>query len=452
MVTTDPVFTNLSADDINSEPTEIESLCMSCYKEGTTKLLLTMIPHYKEIILMSFNCEHCGFSNNEIQSGGTIQEKGLKLTVTISTERDLSRQVVKSDYATLLIPELELEIPPKGQKGEITTVEGVLQRMIAGLEQDQTVRRHMDPEGAQQIDDYIVRIQNTLKMVEPFVLEVDDPTGNSFIENPHAPGPDPKRNSELYIRTTEQDHKLGMYTQEELRTAEDPVLERVEEEEDTALTEEKLKEEVLTFPTNCHNCGAPAETHMKMTNIPYFKEVVIMATVCDMCGTKTNEVKAGGGIEPKGKKISLRVTDPTDMSRDVLKSETCSIAIPELEFEMGGHALGGRFTTLEGLMNNVIESIEQNSVWGGSGGGDGAAPDITERLEKFKAKFQDCVAASINYTIVLDDPAGNSYLQNVYAPDEDPELTIETYERTFDQNEDLGLNDMKVEGYEERDE
>ena len=53
------------------------------------------------------------------------------------------------------------------------------------------------------------------------------------------------------------------------------------------------------------------------------------------------------------------------------------------------------------------------------------------------------------FTLVLDDPAGNSYLQNVYAPDDDPELSIENYERTFEQNDDLGLNDMKVEGYEE---
>lgn len=36
-------------------------------------------------------------------------------------------------------------------------------------------------------------------------------------------------------------------------------------------------------------------------------------------------------------------------------------------------------------------------------------------------------------------------LQNVYAPEPDPELTLEDYERTFDQNEDLGLNDMNVE-------
>lgn len=28
-------------------------------------------------------------------------------------------------------------------------------------------------------------------------------------------------------------------------------------------------------------------------------------------------------------------------------------------------------------------------------------------------------------------------------------MTIETFDRTWEQNEDLGLNDMKVEGYEE---
>lgn len=43
----------------------------------------------------------------------------------------------------------------------------------------------------------------------------------------------------------------------------------------------------------------------------------------------------------------------------------------------------------------------------------------------------------------------NSYLQNLYAPDPDPNMKIETFDRTWEQNEDLGLNDMKVEGYEE---
>ena len=51
------------------------------------------------------------------------------------------------------------------------------------------------------------------------------------------------------------------------------------------------------------------------------------------------------------------------------------------------------------------------------------------------------------FTLIIDDPLSNSYVQNLYAPDPDPNMTIETYERTWLQNEELGLNDMKVEGY-----
>lgn len=51
------------------------------------------------------------------------------------------------------------------------------------------------------------------------------------------------------------------------------------------------------------------------------------------------------------------------------------------------------------------------------------------------------------FTLIIDDPVSNSYLQNLYAPDPDPNMTIEEYDRTFDQNEELGLNDMVLEGY-----
>ena len=37
--------------------------------QGITRLLLTRIPHFKEIVLMAFECPHCGNRNNEIQSG-----------------------------------------------------------------------------------------------------------------------------------------------------------------------------------------------------------------------------------------------------------------------------------------------------------------------------------------------------------------------------------------------
>ena len=46
-------------------------------------------------------------------------------------------QVVKSDSASVTIPELEFEIPSSTQKGTITTVEGILSDAAMGLRDTQ---------------------------------------------------------------------------------------------------------------------------------------------------------------------------------------------------------------------------------------------------------------------------------------------------------------------------
>lgn len=66
---------------------------------------------------MSFECEHCGFLNNEIQSGGKVEEKGIRIKLKVENEDDLNRTLVKSDYTSIRIPELDFEIPANSQKG-----------------------------------------------------------------------------------------------------------------------------------------------------------------------------------------------------------------------------------------------------------------------------------------------------------------------------------------------
>jgi zinc finger protein len=57
------------------------------------------------------------------------------------------------------------------------------------------------------------------------------------------------------------------------------------------------------------------------------------------------------------------------------------------------------------------------------------------------------MSATTPFTLIIDDPVSNSYLQNLYAPDPDPNMTVEEYDRTEEQNEELGFSDMVVEGY-----
>ncbi|XP_058302560.1 zinc finger protein ZPR1 isoform X1 [Hylobates moloch] len=453
----DHLFRPISAEDEEQQPTEIESLCMNCYcnvrrgrgresracagtsrgsdpascfllHQGMTRLLLTKIPFFREIIVSSFSCEHCGWNNTEIQSAGRIQDQGVRYTLSVRALEDMNREVVKTDSAATRIPELDFEIPAFSQKGALTTVEGLITRAISGLEQDQPARRANKDATAERIDEFIVKLKKLKQVASPFTLIIDDPSGNSFVENPHAPQKDDALVITHYNRTRQQEEMLGL---QEEAPAEKP------EEED-------LRNEVLQFNTNCPECSAPAQTNMKLVQIPHFKEVIIMATNCENCGHRTNEVKSGGAVEPLGTRITLHITDASDMTRDLLKSETCSVEIPELEFELGMAVLGGKFTTLEGLLKDIRELVTKNPFTLG----DSSNPGQMEKLQEFSQKMDQIIEGNMKAHFIMDDPAGNSYLQNVYAPEDDPEMKVERYKRTFDQNEELGLNDMKTEGYE----
>ncbi|XP_076761395.1 zinc finger protein Zpr1 [Xylocopa sonorina] len=431
-----PIFRDLKADDPEPETTEIESLCVNCAKNGVTRLLLTKIPHYKDIVVMSFDCENCGYQNNEIQNSGKIAEKGIRITLQVKSPRDLNRQVVKSDYTSIKIPSLDFEIPSRSQKGEITTIEGIIERSINGLEQDQPERREKFPNSAVQIDQFLEKLRKLKSLEEPFSMIFEDISGECHVENPKAPLKDEGCTITQFKRTKDQNHILGIYTEE----TEDTLLKPIKEGEYPL---EQIEGEVLSFKTNCPECNCPCETNMKMTNIPHFKEVVIMATVCESCGHRTNEVKSGGGIEPLGVKIEVTVAGKEDFSRDLLKSETCHMQIPELELEIGPAALGGRFTTVEGILVAVKEQLSSSTAFTG----DSSDPETIKRMEIFISHLGEVLEGRRKVTLVLDDPAGNSYIQSLSDEGLDSGLKITKYERSFDQNEELGLNDMKVEDY-----
>ena len=40
---------------------------------------------------------------------------------------------------------------------------------------------------------------------------------------------------------------------------------------------------------------------------------------------------------------------------------------------------------------------------------------------------------------VVDDPSGNSYVENKLAPEADPQLTVEHYDRSEQQNKQMGI-------------
>ncbi|CAD6342631.1 unnamed protein product [Miscanthus lutarioriparius] len=509
---------------------EIESLCMRCGENGITRLLLTLIPHFREVVLMAFECPHCGERNNEIQFAGQLQPKGCcySLEVPSGQSEILNRQVVKSDSATIKIPELDFEIPPEAQRGHafyfpfkmfyfaasllilylVNQVEGIIMRAVDELQALQDERK--------------LRSLGSGEAAFTFVL--DDPAGNSFIENPHAPSSDPLLSVRFYERTREQQAALGFLAEPPTEQPGEAVLpaSAVESNSDglqsvphgsvgavaarraiaqgnpTKLLQpcvdiaapEELKLETSTenfsffgvkvLTLNSHQppgegamvgylgglfdsvdfesyiyarviifliCGLPRLFlrfyHCWSIQIWYFTfelEVIVMATTCDMCGYRNSELKPGGEIPAKGKKITLRVQNARDLTRDVIKSDSASVKVPELELELSCGTLGGMVTTVEGLIVKICEALERIHRFQL---GDSTLEWKKKKWEDFKERLSKLLSLQEAWTLIIDDGLAASFVAPATdSLEDDSQLTMEEYQRSWEQNEELGLNDM----------
>uniref|UniRef100_A0A914LHU0 Zinc finger ZPR1-type domain-containing protein n=1 Tax=Meloidogyne incognita TaxID=6306 RepID=A0A914LHU0_MELIC len=426
------------------KPMEIESICPNCHENGITKIISINIPFYRQVIVMSFACEHCGLQNNNLQSGEQAQEYGTEIVLKVKNAADLNRTVVRSEYGIFEIPELELTIPPKSSSGALTTVEGVLQSVKQDLGETQPLRKQLDAVMADKIDKFLEKFDKFLSLENSWTLKLRDPSGNCFIQNPNPFHVDPHCITSHYCRSIDEEKLLGFLDDDQvidLKQKIDPA----EQAENEWKSYQDVKNEVMHFMGPCQSCGAICETRMKPTDIPYFQTVIIMSTDCDRCGFKSNDVKSGGVTQDKGIRLSLRIKEPVDLKRDLLKSDTCSVHIPEIDTEVGAGILCGRFTTVEGLLIAICEQLERQAPFFV---GDSCTDEerrkfveLIERMKKFVKMEEEC-------TLVLDDPSGNSYIQSLTAPLNDERLDKEFYTRTFEQDDDLGLNDMRVDNYE----
>lgn len=393
----------------------IESLCMNCRKNGETKILLTSIPYFREVAIMSFECKHCNTINNELQSVGDMQEKGIRYNVKCDKDEDLQRQIVKTEWSEIKIPEIDFEV--KRQPGLVTTIEGILERAEAGMKQMMELNPNLDEENREKVKAFLAKLMKCKLMMQDFTFILDDPSGNSYVQSLTAPSIDPGLEIIHYNRTRDQNLLLGI-----------PDRGREFDELDEPIG----ANEVMEFQTNCSECRASCMTNMKLVQIPHFKEVILMATNCESCGHRTNEIKSGAGIEEKGVEIRHKIKSNDDLKLEAVKSDTCVIKIPELELEVIS-ASSGKYTTVEGLCQDTLERLEKSYPYMF---GDSAEEHVRNKLNNIYAKLR----SPVGLTLILDDPTGNSYIENAD--------TINKYERSFEQNEELGLNDMKTENYE----
>lgn len=348
--------------------------------------------------------------------------------------------MVKNESAVFKIEDLDLEMP-SGQ-GQLTNLEGLLSKVLVELEADQPQRKRENLELYTALDGII---QKLIKMMNgcsfPFSVSLDDPSGNSSIE-PLPSDKDTKYSRTDYPRTRAQNVLIGLAADEDEDEDEGQSGNRnAVEASDPLSGMDIMNDQIYEIPSLCPGCSKDCTINIKKVNIPHFKEVIIMSTVCDHCGYTTREVKTGGAIPENGQRITLRVENVADLSRDILKSETCALKSTELGLEVQPGTLGGRFTTVEGLLTQVRDQLHGQIFDIGSRKNTGAVSTITDSLtagdsmpteakqkwDEFFAKLDQAISAEIRFSIVLEDPLANSYVQSL--SEEEEEGSSETIRR-----------------------
>jgi zinc finger protein len=215
---------------------------------------------------------------------------------------------VKSDSCSFKVVELDFEIPPTGKKGTLNTIEGLLVNAVDGLQGNLPLYRAADESKAAQVEAFL----NTLAPysrgeVLPFTVVLDDPAGNSYIENPYplatalpssfspprkrslrlcppsshcahacvrfAPKPDPEMKTVKYTRNAEQDELLGLRADDDDSSSTSSAASSVPKAPAEGMTDEQARQkfekaaeeqEVMKFPASCPNCEFAGEVRMVM--------------------------------------------------------------------------------------------------------------------------------------------------------------------------------------------
>lgn len=129
------------------------------------------VPNYGRMIIVAYKCSSCGFKHTS--ATGVDLKKPIKIIIYVENPEDLNTLIVRSDKATIQIPELGILIEPGPlAQGEITTIEGYLHRILEVLEACR------DEEGYSRVKSLVEKaIRGELK----FKFIILDPIGSSMI-------------------------------------------------------------------------------------------------------------------------------------------------------------------------------------------------------------------------------------------------------------------------------
>ena len=159
--------------------TEMVIKCPACSIEGVAKSIMKEIeiPHFGNVMETSIQCPSCGFKHSDIIALEQNDPAKYKLEIN---KNNLSVRVVRSQSATVCIPEIGVKVEP-GPKSEgyVTNVEGILTRFESAVKK--ALQLFDDDESQKNGKNTLAQIEELKKGNGTATLIILDPFGQSKI-------------------------------------------------------------------------------------------------------------------------------------------------------------------------------------------------------------------------------------------------------------------------------
>ncbi len=146
-----------------------------------------------------------------------------------------------------------------------------------------------------------------------------------------------------------------------------------------------------SYSGTCPACGGEIQITHHRLEIPHFPDLLLVSIACETCGYRHTDTIILGEGDPV--RWTVQVEGPEDLSIRVVRSTTGTIRIPELGMAIEpGTACEGFITNIEGVLSRFEQAVEAI-----------LANPAKEALAAARE-------AAFPFTVILEDPAGNSML------------------------------------------
>jgi len=134
--------------------------------------------------------------------------------------------------------------------------------------------------------------------------------------------------------------------------------------------------------------------------VPYFGTIIMATMKCENCGFTHKDIWSPE--EHKPMRYELHVEEPEDLNIRVVRSATAIIEIPELGVRIEPGPLAEAFiSNVEGVLERIENAVIMMSI-------SAETSEEKRKCEEFLNKVWEARNGKIKFTLILEDPLGNS--------------------------------------------